>query len=65
MVKVPVPDPTADPVSSEELEREAPFPDNGPVIDTGPAEIDIERGNAGVAPTEGPAVPPEAEMPPD
>ena len=42
-------------------------PDDGPLIDTGPSEIEIERRQAGVEEDEdkGTAVPPEAEMPPD
>ncbi len=42
-------------------------PDDGPLIETGPSEIEIERRQAGVEEDEdrGTAVPPEVEMPPD
>lgn len=42
-------------------------PDEGPLIDTGPSEIEIERRQAGVDEDDdkGTVVPPETEMPPD
>ena len=44
-------------------------PDDGPVLDTGPSSIEVERRKAGVEEdddeSDGTAVPPEAEMPPD
>ncbi|MCT2558895.1 hypothetical protein N0B51_07875 [Tsuneonella sp. YG55] len=42
-------------------------PGDGPLADTGPSEIEIERRQAGVEEDEdeGTAVPPEAELPPD
>jgi len=61
----PVPDPRAKPVSSDELEKNVPLPDDGPLIDTGPAEIDVEREAADVRPEREPSRTPEIEMPPD
>ncbi|WP_120716304.1 hypothetical protein [Tsuneonella amylolytica] len=65
MTTAPVPDPRGKPVSSDELEKDAPLPDDGPLIDTGPAEIDVEREAAGVQPEKEPGRTPEIEMPPD
>ncbi len=42
-------------------------PDDGPLIETGPSEIEIEREQAGVEEDDAghPAVPPELERAPD
>ena len=65
MTTAPVPDPKATPVSSDELEKDAPMPDDGSLVDTGPSEIDVERETAGVEPEKKPGGTPEIEMPPD
>ena len=65
MTKAPVPDPAARPLRSDELEGDTPFPDDGPLIDTGPAEIDVERKAAGVDEHESPAPSPLTDLPPD
>jgi hypothetical protein len=62
----PPPDPSATPLSADEIAEDAPeVADDGPVLDVGPSEIDIERRNAGVRPDPERAAPPEAELPPD
>ncbi|TCJ40939.1 hypothetical protein [Parafrankia sp. BMG5.11] len=63
---VPPPDPANTPLSAHQLgEDDRDFADDGPVLDIGPSEIDIERRNAGVRPDPERAAPPEAELPPD
>lgn len=62
---IPPPDPAAKLLSSDKLAEDGEMPDDGPVLDTGPSEIDIERGNAGLGSDVRSAVPPEAELPPD
>lgn len=61
----PPPDPTAEPLSPAELAEGEEFADEGPVLDTGPSEIEIERGGADRDDHDGTAAPPEAELPPD
>ncbi|MXO74679.1 hypothetical protein GRI40_05520 [Altererythrobacter aerius] len=41
------------------------LPDNGPVIDTGPSSVEVERGDADDDDTPRPAVQPEIVPPPD
>lgn len=65
MTGAPVPDPKAKPISSDELAKDAGFPDDGPLEDNGPAEIDIEREAAGVMDDEKSDGPPITTLPPD
>lgn len=69
MARAPIPDPDAAPVPADELAGEGQVPDDGPLIDTGPAEIDIEREGAGNAdrpsPDLAPDPAPEIQTPPD
>ena len=41
------------------------MPDDGPLVDTGPSEIDVERDATGIEPEKNPGGTPEIEMPPD